>query len=239
MTNFTVEYGENIRVLVENGKTNREIASIIGIGKSTVQAIINKQGYVKNKWNLSKVQEEVLYASVIADGCLFKSTPGSNARMNLAHSLKQKEYFMYKYEILKPIIRSEPKERTWFDKRTNKYYSEIRFQSRVHEKFTELWLDVYRDGKRVITKEALADKGELTLAIKFFDDGFKGANSHYIAMSSYDDESVQNFRDWIKEKFDIKTNVHKDRTLYFPTSENPKLCSILMKYATNDMYYKI
>lgn len=239
MTNLTELHGEKIRVLTEKGKTGREIASILGIGKSTVQAIINKQGYVKNKWDLTAEQEEMLYATVIGDGCLFKNTPTSNARMNLAHSLKQKEYFMYKYNVLKPIIRSKPVERTWLDKRTNKYYSEIRFQSRVHEKFTELWLEVYKDGKRIITKEALKDKGELVLAIKYFDDGFKSRNAHRIAMSSYDDESRENFRDWMKEKFDIKSTIYKTGVLYIPTSENPKFCKILMKYATNDMYYKI
>ena len=239
MSNLTEVYGEEIKMLIEKGKTNREISSLLGISKSTVQSIASKNGYIKNKWTLSNLQEEVLIANIIGDGCLFKSTENSNARMNLAHSLKQEIYFNFKYDILKDLIRCTPKKRSWVDKRTGNEYHEIRFQSKVHPKFTELWLEFYENGKKIIPKNSLDKFGDLLFAIKYFDDGCKTGGSYTIAMCDYDEKSIENFMLWMLEKLNIKSNLHKNKIIYFPTSEKPKLYKIFKKYATEDLWYKI
>ena len=240
MSKIFEQHGAAIKELTEEGKTNREIAKELNIGKTTVGTIVKKYGFEKYKISLNEVQKEVLVGTIIGDGCLFKSTEGSQARLSLSHSLAQKEYFYYKYEIMKPIIRTAPYERSWFDKRTKKEYSEVKFQTRVHPMFTKLWESFYNDGKKIIRPHHLKDRGELCMAVKYFDDGWKhGEKAYSIAMNDYDLKSVETFREWMKEKFDITTNMHREKSVYIPVADAHKLKKILMKYATDDVKYKI
>ena len=183
--------------------------------------------------------EEVLTGTIIGDGCIFKGKLNINCRMNLAHSLKQKEYFMKKYEILKSVIKTDPKERTWIDKRTKKEYSEIRFQSKTSEEFTRLREYWYKNGKKIIPKNSLDVMGETCLAVKYFDDGYLTRGAYSISMNDYDEDSIKNFRLWLLDRFNINCSLHKKGVLYIKKNESYKLTPIISKFATQDVMYKV
>lgn len=231
-------YGEQIKELREKGYSARKIAMMLGVGETTVSEIIRKHGFQKAVIKMTEEQKDVLIGTIIGDGCLFTGG-GINYRLNLAHSNKQKDYFMFKFEILKDIVRSKPREREWVDKRTGKTYREIRFQSKTHPIFTKFYNSFYKSGKKIINYEQIKDRGELCLAIKFFDDGSKHNNGYYIAMDDFDKESITNFQKWIIEKFNITTNLHKGNRLYIPVSQASRFKSIVEKYATDDVAHKL
>ena len=241
------KYDNEILRLFKEGLTNTEIGKIIGIDYRRVSdrlKIYNlkaKPANSNNKLHIKNEQQyQVLIGTVIGDGCLFTGKNNRNYRMNLAHSLKQREYFLYKYNVLKDLINTKPTQRTWRDKRTNNTYSEIRFQSKTNPLYTELYNTWYANGKKIIPKDEIFKLNEIGLAIKYFDDGFYNSNGAYsISMCDFDNESIKNFRILLMDKFNIDTNVHKSKYIYIPKRFSLKFKDIVIPYATNDVLYKL
>jgi len=192
---------------------------------------------------MTNLQRQILLGTIIGDGCLFTSKANTNYRMNLAHSLKQKDYFMMKYNVLKTIdfLRLENyRERTWTDKRTHNEYSEIRLQTKVSTELTELYSVWYKDGKKIIPEKEIFQLDDLGLAVKYYDDGFiLNSGGCSFSMCDYDDESIKNFRLFLLKKFDISTTVHRRKNVYVPKKESIKLKGIVTQHGTIDVLYKL
>lgn len=240
-----VKYYEEVKRLNKEGYRNCEIAKKINIDSRRVGDILRKLNIKRNEnetyyyIELTSKEEEVLIGNIIGDGCIFKDSRGKHYRMNLAHSLKQKEYFMKKYKILKRLIKSDPKVRTWIDKRTNKKYSEIRYQTVSNIIFNDYYNTWYKNGKKIIPYSELNKINETVIAIKFFDDGSFIRNAGYIAMNNYDEESIYNLRYVLKNRFDIKTTLHKNNQIYIPKKEFNKFKEIVKPFSTSDVLYKL
>lgn len=232
---------ETVRELRSKGLTIREIAKQSGISRYAVENIMREHKFPKAEMNVTGRQFDFLIGNVIGDGCIFGSGSKShNYRMNLAHSLKQKDYFMTKYLVLESIVKSKPTVRTWTDKRTNKQYSEIRFQSVANEFYTELYKKWYADGKKIINLDELRKCSAVTLAIKYFDDGCKASNgNYYIAMHDYSDGCIADFMRWMHEEFEINSTLHSNKSVYIPSGSAGKMSEILKLIASDDVSYKI
>lgn len=235
-------YYERVKELNQKGMTNTEIAEELGIDTRRISDINSKLGLNKkmktSKIELTEVEKDLIIGSIIGDGCIFKDKAAVNYRMNLSHSLKQREYFLKKYYLVKRLITSNPRIRSWVDKRTNKRYSEIKYQTMTNELFTELYNVWYKDGKKIIPRNKIKDINSTVLAIKYFDDGWYHRNSCYISMDHYDAESIENLRAAIKINFNIETNLHK-KSIYIPSREFKRFVDIVKPFATSDVLYKL
>ena len=234
---------KDMKELHQKGMTISEIARALNIDSRRISEIFKENGIEKNiKKNIlnpNEIQKQVLIGTVIGDGCLFAGKYARFHRMNLAHSLKQKEYFMMKYKILKNLILSEPKECVEHDKRTDKDYYSIRFQSKSSPLYTDLYNVWYKDKKKIIPLDEIKKMNELGLAIKYFDDGNILRNAGNIAMNDYDLDSIENLRAVLYEKFNIKTTFQKSKTIYIPKKEFINFKNIILPYATSDVLYKL
>lgn len=223
-----------------------EIAKELGIGRNRVWDIFKKYGISKKtldenkKFKIkSQFQEEVLIGTVLGDGCVFKQNQTAiKCRLTLSHSLKQKEYFLKKYEILKDLIDSDYRIGYQDDKRTNKNYDFIKFQSRPNLLYTDLKEKWYKNGKKIITDE-IYKYGEVCLSVIYFDDGYKSTNGFYFALCDYDYNSISMFQNWIFDKFGIKSTLHKGNKLYIPKPMREKFINIVKPFATKDVLYKL
>ena len=189
--------------------------------------------------SLTHEQEQVLIGTIIGDGCIFKCKKARFHRMNLAHSLKQEKYFMMKFNILEPIVKTLPKKRTWTDARTNNEYHEIRLQSLTDKMFSSLYAQWYYGGKKILNLENLQKIDALGLAIIFFDDGYFLRGGGYISMNNFDIKSIENFQLFLLSKFGLETKIHKGGFLYFKRKVFPKLKAIIRPFATPDVLYKL
>lgn len=232
---------ETVRELRSKGLTIKEIANESGLSRYAVEKILLEHKFPKAVMNVTGRQFDFLIGNVIGDGCIYGSgNKNHNYRMNLAHSLKQKDYFMTKYRVLESIVKSKPRERTWTDKRTNKQYSEIRFQSVANEFYTDLHKKWYENGKKIINLDELRKCGAVTLAIKYFDDGCKASNgNYYISMDDYSDECIRSFMQWMHDEFGIDSTVHSNRSIYIPGRSKSKMSEILSLINSSDVSYKI
>lgn len=238
-----INFLEPIKELHQKGMIISEISRILNIDGRRVSEILKENGMEKNikknVLNPNEIQKQILIGTIIGDGCLFTGKYARFHRINLAHSIKQKKYFMMKYEIIKDLVLSEPKESVEHDKRTNKNYYSIRLQSKASPLYTELYNVWYKDKKKVILLNEIEKIDKLGLAVKYFDDGSFIRNAGNIAMNDYDFESVDNFRKVMYKKFNILTTLQKRKNIYIPKKEFINFKEIIMPYATSDVLYKL
>lgn len=222
-----------------------EISRILGIGNNRVWDVFIKHGIRQkdldelNKLKVSsKLQEDVLIGTVIGDGSLIRQNKTAiKCRLSLAHSLKQKEYFLKKYEILKSLINSDYFIQSEFHKRVQKTYTFIKFQSHADLLYTDLRNKWYKDGKKIICED-IYKYGADCLAVKFFDDGYKAQNGFYIFMDRFDDESLRIFRDWMLT-MGIGSTLEKGNRVYIPKKYREKFIETVKPFATSDVLYKL
>lgn len=142
-----------------------------------------------------------------------------NSRLAIVQCEKQKALFMKKVEILGDFMGNYKLITPKPDPRTGKIYTSYRGNSKAHKVFTDLYNELYINGKKTITKEFL-DKitSPIALAYWFMDDGtFCGTLStdgfletevdllinwlcDYWNIISYKEKSLNHFKIKISEK---------------------------------------
>lgn len=223
-----------------------EISRILGIGNNRVWDVLIKHGIRRkdldelNKLKVSsKLQEEVLIGTVIGDGSLIQQNKTAvKYRLSLTHSLKQKEYFLKKYEILKPLINSDYFIQSEFHKRVQKTYTCIKFQSHADLLYTDLRNKWYKNGKKIICED-IYKYGADCLAVKFFDDGCNSKPGFTICMNNFDDDSIKIFMNWMETNFGIGSNLHSNKNIYIPSKYREKFIETVKPFATSDVLYKL
>lgn len=223
----------------------KEISQTLNIGRNRVWDVFIKHGIKQNHLDelnklvpSSKLQEEVLIGTVIGDGCLFKQNKtAKKCRFTLGHSLKQKQYFLKKYEILKDLIGTDYRTGFQHDTRTNKDYYFIKFQSKADLLYSDLRKKWYKDGNKIICED-IYKYGADCLAVKFFDDGYRAQNGFYIAMNRFDDESLRIFTDWMMT-MGIGSTIEKGNRVYIPKRYREKFIETVKPFATSDVLYKL
>ena len=113
---------------------------------------------LKNRIKITDVQKAVVIGSILGDGNLSGNWSKTNYRLKISHSVKQRAYLWWKYEILKDFILTKPQvyEKT----------KSVSFRTISHNEFTEFYKLFYPLGKKVIPQniEELI-KNPITIAI--------------------------------------------------------------------------
>lgn len=238
------KYFDDIKKMHDNGMRTLEISKVIGIDARRVSDQLKKNGLKSNERTFdnepTQEQKDVLISLTIGDGCIYKSKGSKNYRMNLAHSVKQKDYFLTKYNQLKSFVEVDYFIETQTHSKTGKKHTCYKFQTRVHSFYTEMYEKFYANGKKIIPKDFEKIVNEKILAYKYFDDGYKIRKAYSISMNDYDKKSVKIFQKALKNVFDIQTTLQQNKeVVYIPVKESEKFRKIISKYATQDLYYKL
>jgi len=119
---------------------------------------------LKQRLNLIGQQRAVVLGSVLGDGSLIPNWSRTNYRLRIRHSIKQQEYLLWKYRILKDWVLSVPK-----------LYAKTKslsFTTISHPELTAIAKIFYRKNRKVVPKEIASFlQDPLALAIWFMDDG--------------------------------------------------------------------
>jgi len=110
---------------------------------------------------LTNIQREVLIGTLLGDGYL--EINGSEARLQVLHSIKQKEYVDWQYQIFKKWTKSPPQPLGKGD---------YRFRTITHPELTRYYTVFYPTGRKIVP-DNIADilTSPLSLAVWFMDDG--------------------------------------------------------------------
>lgn len=190
--------------------------------------------------SLSDIQKAVVIGSILGDGNLSTNWSKTNYRLKISHSVKQSEYLLWKYEILKDFVLTKPQvyEKT----------KSISFRTISHNEFTEFYKFFYPFGKKVvpINIEELI-KNPLIIAIWFMDDGNirkvkEKIYGYYLNTQSFNLSENKVLIEVLKNNFGVNSMVMKNRGKYriYIGAEGKKLFSELMNgLVIKSMKYKI
>ena len=134
--------------------------------------------------------------------------PGrSDAFLEINHSAKAKDYIDYKFNKLKRICESAPKERT-----TNNDRHAYRFFTKQHKDLTTLYGLFYKNGRKIIPKNLELDT--ISIAIWYMDDGSKSRNSDvYLNTQQFSLTDQRKLLNCLR-KFGINARLNKDKKYY-------------------------
>tara|TARA_Y100000310_G_scaffold345857_1_gene471549 strand:- start:2195 stop:3103 length:909 start_codon:yes stop_codon:yes gene_type:complete len=205
---------------------------------------------MKNNIKETELQEnikQVLLGSLLGDGYLTKQKNSHNAYFREVHSLKQKDYLIWKNNFLN-YFNTKIKEYSTYDKRTNKYYYSIYLYSRVNPAFTTYHNSLYKQNIKKVTKEFLNEIKKLGLSVWYMDDGYYhyGYNRVGLATDCYSYKEHVLIKNWLKCKFDIKSQIHRRNkigensyNIVLSKNEATKFLKIIEPYIIKSMYYKL
>ncbi len=184
---------------------------------------------------LNQFQKSVIIGTVLGDGYL-RIVPGRrDAFLEINHALSQREYVMWKYDVLNGIRAGAPKVRKGNGTRTA-----IRFQTRQSEELTEIKSLFYKDRIKVIPSDLQLNP--VILAVWFMDDGSRCRESDvYLNTQQFDTDSQLILIQALK-KLGLEATLNKDKDYFrirFLKKSIPKLFSLIEQTIIPSMQYKI
>ena len=230
---------EDIKELKKQGLGNRKISEFLNIPRTSLMYLFRKHNlenikYIPKYANLNYFQKSALIGSLLGDSSISKKYI-----LNIGHGLKQEEYYIHKIQLLSPNIKFLEYRREKVDKRTNNLYISLQAYSNKYEDIVNLRELLYINGKKEITKEILKDFNEISLAYLFMDDGNYEKYGAKIALCNFSDNSLILFQNFLKNKWNIDTSTHKDKTLYIKANSKKIFKQLISSYIIPSMLYKI
>lgn len=194
---------------------------------------------------INRVQEAAIIGMILGDAYLQK-TGAKNARLRLEHGLRQKEYLIWKAQLLPQLFQGKPTLLNRVHPLTGSTYSYARWQSNASPALGKLRALFYTNGKKLIPKNlAKLLKSEISFAIWFYDDGYYYVRdrSLYLYLGTVSEHEAEIAREALRTNFHLESKVlnkkNKGFCLYFPVSEREKIKNILAKFLVPGMLYKI
>lgn len=230
---------EDIKELKKQGLGNRKISELLNIPRTSLMYLFRKHNlenikYIPKYANLNYFQKSALIGSLLGDSSISKKYI-----LNIGHGLKQEEYYKHKIQLLSPNIKFLEYRREKIDKRTNNLYISLQAYSNKYEDIVNLKELLYINDKKEITKEILKDFNEISLAYLYMDDGNYEKYGAKIALCNFSDDSLILFQNFLKNKWNIDTSIHKDKTLYIKANSKKIFIQLISSYIIPSMLYKI
>ncbi|MDP3093733.1 MAG: LAGLIDADG endonuclease [bacterium] len=185
--------------------------------------------------SLTQEQKSLIIGAVLGDGYL-RIIPGrKNAFLETNHSISQKDYVDWKYNILRSIVKSNPKERKGNDQRVA-----YRFYTQCLSEITELFYRFYINGKKEIPDNLVIDR--LTLAVWFMDDGSKSRSSVYLNTQQFSLKDQIKLQNILLNQFNIHSRLNKDKKYFrirIISSDAKRFCDLVKQFIPKSMEYKL
>jgi hypothetical protein len=188
----------------------------------------------------TRVTEDIqaaIVGMVLGDASIIAKPSNSGAAyLQYRHSLAQKDFALWKADILRQITHVSVTESDgYLDNRTGKKYPFINVKTRCHPLFSRLRQAFYPIQHKVVDPFWLKKLDERGFAIWYFDDGtYKGYNCYLgtLAFSWPENHVMAKF---IWERFGIHVDVRPwgkgKPMLAFPAKSNQSLRDLLAPYA--------
>jgi len=155
---------------------------------------------------LTPIQRQVILGSLLGDACIMRVKPTHNAYIQMAHSIKQREYVEWKYNILKNIVSTPPK--MIKNRGFGAGHMMVRFCTRSLPCITEIH-DII--GSREITPQWMSEIADpIALAVWYQDDGSlwkcTNAKSSYVITfhtGDRDQTELKLLKSWMIDRFGL------------------------------------
>lgn len=243
---------ENARKLLKDGLTYKKIAEIMGCSKQVVKRRFEELGFVDKQNHVShykffdivltEKQKQLVVGSVLGDGTITVS-----GAYSCSHSIKQKEYFDYKRNILFNLHSNHVHQYTHDYSYLSEPTDSIHFTTGCNKYLYEMRSIFYPNGIKIFPYEFILKNMDL-LGLSFWycdDGGIKQASSNlYTYGYSYEEQNKMVYL--FKEKFGIEPVIRMDNArkihkyhLAFNVKDSRKFIDLISPHILPCMRYKI
>ncbi|MBL7036691.1 hypothetical protein ISR94_02485 [Candidatus Microgenomates bacterium] len=203
----------------------------------------------KSTLALTKFQQDVLVGTVLGDANIRFFKKGAN--LTISHSEKQLDYVLWKYDVFRDWVLTEPKRgvREYYKDR-NRNLVLWKFSTASHSILGRYYHMFYQNGKKGIPDEIESLLvSPLALAVWFMDDGSRkpygrGAFLHTQSFSIKDQKKLIKV---LKKNFSVEARLssaglYKGKRyyrLYITAGSFPTFRNLVLPYLLDSMRYKV
>lgn len=172
--------------------------------------------------------KEIILGSILGDGSLKIHKPYRNARFSFRHSVRQRDYFLWKVKSLKEI---SSKNCLW-----EQSDEKLRYQSLALESLTELYYLIHQNGKFSASRKWLNLLTPLSLAVWWLDDGSLVANSRkgVFCTDGFSEKEVLRLKSYLAKRWEVRVQIGKmgryHRLWIYSSEELKKFLRIILPY---------
>ena len=184
--------------------------------------------------SLTQEQKSIIIGSLLGDGYL-RIVPGrKNAFLEINRSLAEKNYVDWKYQKLKDLVKSPPKQRKGQGQRIA-----YRFFTRQHPELTKLYKKFYRGREKIVPNLKL---NPLMMTVWFMDDGSKSYKTYYLNTQRFDYLSQKRLIQMLKKQYKIDSSLNRDKEYYrirIKQGSAERFKKLIKNYIIPEMKYKL
>lgn len=257
-----------LEILKENPTLScSEIGKLLNKTRCTINYHLKKLNIIRDRNEIRKLNNnirsypvnitdnahQIFLGSILGDGSITKNSRNINSTLNhnsclaIKHSIKQKDYVIYKQKLLNNenikthLVELKPRKKpTYIENRIIKDNGSISLTTQKNINFNIYRDDFYKSEK--IVTNTIYDLNPLGLAIWYMDDGSKHKISYYLHTDGFNIESQNLLINMLYKNFNIKASLHKTRTNYniYINKESRDIFTELIKdYICESMKYKL
>jgi hypothetical protein len=236
---------EELEKLVNQKLKDSEIAKILNVKTISIYFArkrykINRESYSVNQpFILTEKHKEFFLGCLLGDGSMRIDKKTINPRFSCEHSIKQKDYVLYKQELIKELnpFYKELIRKT-VDKRNNKLYESCKIRLNANSALLNIYNLFYKP-KKVFPISLLDYYTPFAMAIHYMDDGYLSADGYILCTNSFDKESLEIFMKFLLKKYNIKTTLRKRNIIYILKESKETFTNLIKPYFITSMMYKL
>lgn len=239
---------KDLQEFVNKGLKDSEIGKLFNVSPQVIyyqrvkiHKIERKCLRKKEGVKLSKDRLELLIGCLLGDGYMRKEKYSTGPSFSCAHSLKQKDYLLYKSSFFNDIVRVKENYRNIPNKKTGKLYSDITMYLGVNEELNFIYDSFYKNNIKVIPFNLLEEYyTPLAMAIHYMDDGSKSKNSGYILSTCcFSIEECNDFILFLLNKYNIESSLQYNNKIYIKNNSKETFKNLIYPYICESMKYKL
>jgi hypothetical protein len=194
---------------------------------------------------LSKKQKEILVGILLGDANLQTENGGKTYRLRVLQSEQHKAYLFHLYEIFKKFVSTPPKESTYLDKRTKRYYKRWSFATTQQSCFRFYGQQFYASGVKIVPKRINKWLTPCAFTYWYMDDGAQKWIGKSLGVRLCADkftfQEVRDLATLLHTKYGMATSTQKKGEglrIYVKTSSYDILCTLVLPHLLPSMEYK-
>jgi len=224
------------------GLSNKQISDKTKITTKNIRYCLHDYNLKANRDFIEETYEikQTILGSILGDGYIEPNTKTRNSRLRFGHCFRQKEYVIYKSNLLGDLSTKNVREVVEIDNRfKNPVYTEIRLNTKCHPMLNKYQNLSYKKNIKYINYDLFKDIEALGVAIWFMDDGSKDKCGYFLHTCGFIKKDLDILRKILKSKFNIDTNVNKRNSLYIPAKSKNLFTNLIKDYVCESMKYKL
>lgn len=188
-------------------------------------------------------EQEIVIGTLLGDGHL--AMLKHDARLEVNHSDKQKDFVLWKHKELSRWVTARPHRIVINDRRWASTYIQWRFKTRTNPFFTDLHTQFYSGKKKIVPRTIFTLlTTPLSLAVWYMDDGGRRNDCYGLFLNtlSFTKEENARLQACLLKNFSLNSRLHwiqDGYRIYIPSKDARRFCELVHSHILPSMQYKL